>query len=472
MLEENWCGTFSKPLAVFNKAFIRRLGKGLHPYIQLEGSVKDCAYCIGMEARLFYDNGLYESDEVLPFEPDSKNRGVYAAGEWVDANIPLYKKLSENGSLLFFTRGGVQRANHYDVTGCEVYSFREQFLKVIDMPCDDGIFDIIAEKYPDVFGYDIETAANNTMLCHYSQYDDDVIHADDFRWVEEGEEEKTGDSSPNPKKESEAAEAAEKAEKAEKEEPHTEEVEEPAGTAAEGPREEPAPQEQEQSVTDEDKDKEQELTDENNPTLADENTKEDDSKIDVPATPDEEKPAEKSVDEETASEELAGDKEAVQEGNQSPETDDKKSATKKSPKKKRNAYGLTEEDERHNQELLSDVRKEYTELLKYVISQKSSIWKPIERIVRNSLETNDYSESVILKYLELTKDVTTDLYTRLYTVTEPIRRKFEDGVKRKYKKLVCYNCSAQWKVDVTFMGKDHDESECPICQSSVGYDKD
>ena len=56
MLEENWCGNFSKPLAVFNKAFIRRLGKGLHPYIQLEGSEKDCAYCINMEARLFYDN--------------------------------------------------------------------------------------------------------------------------------------------------------------------------------------------------------------------------------------------------------------------------------------------------------------------------------------------------------------------------------------------------------------------------------
>ena len=122
--------------------------------------------------------------------------------------------------------------------------------------------------------------------------------------------------------------------------------------------------------------------------------------------------------------------------------------------------------------LLSEIRKEYTELLKYIISLKSSIWKPIKRIVRNSLETNDYSESVILKYLELSKDITTDLYTRLYTVTEPIRRKFEDGVKREYKKLVCYNCSAQWKVDVTFMGKDHDESECPICQSSIGYDKD
>ena len=73
MLEENWCGNFSKPLAVFNKAFIRRLGKGLHPYIQLEGSEKDCAYCIDMEARLFYDNGLYESDEVLPFKPYSEN---------------------------------------------------------------------------------------------------------------------------------------------------------------------------------------------------------------------------------------------------------------------------------------------------------------------------------------------------------------------------------------------------------------
>lgn len=461
MLEENWCGNFSKPLAVFNKAFIRRLGKGLHPYIQLEGSEKDCAYCINMEARLFYDNGLYESDEVLLFKPYSENRGVYAAGEWVDANIPLYKKLSENGCLLFFTSGNVQRANHYDVTGCEAYSFREQFLKASDMPCEEGIFDIVMEKYPDVLGYDIGTATNNTILCHYSQYDDDIIHADDFKWVEEGKEEKTDDPSLNLER---------KPETAEKEEQHTVTVNEPVETTTEEPCEEPAPQERDQSATDEDK--EQKLTDKDNPVPAEENAEKDDFRTDAHDTPDDKEPEKESAEETDTVKEPAKDEKVARVKKQQPEADKEKPATKKTPKKKRNAYGLTEEDERYNQMLLSEIRKEYTELLKYIISLKSSIWKPIERIVRNSLETNDYSESVILKYLELSKDITTDLYTRLYTVTEPIQRKFEDGVKREYKKLVCYNCSAQWKVDVTFMGKDHDESECPICQSSIGYDKD
>lgn len=447
MLEENWCDTFSKPLAVFNKAFIRRLGKGLHPYIQLEGSEKGCKYCIAMEARLFYDNGLYESDEVFHLKPDSDIRGVYAVGEWVDRDILLYKKLSENGSLLFFTSGDVQRANHYDVTGCEAYSFREQFLKAIDMPCDDGIFDIIMEKYPDVLGYDIETAANNTMLCHYSRYDDDIIHADDFKWLEE---EKIDD--PSLGKEFKIAEPIEK------EELHADEGKEPAEEIAETLREEPVPKEQEQNLADED-----------HPTSSDGKVEKDDSKTEVPDAP-----VDKPVHEANHPKEPTGNK-----GNKgdtqiktpSPAAEGKKPDNRKGSKKKRNAYGLTEEDERQNQEYLSEIRKEYTELLNYVISLRSSQWKPIERIVRNSLETNDYSESVILKYLELSKDITTDLYTRLYTVTEPIRRKFQDGVKREMKNLVCYNCSAQWKVDVTFMEKDHDETDCPVCGSSVGYDK-
>ena len=329
------------------------------------------------------------------------------------------------------------------------------------MPCEEGIFDIVMEKYPDVLGYDIGTATNNTILCHYSQYDDDIIHADDFKWVEEGKEEKTDDPSLNLER---------KPETAEKEEQHTVTVNEPVETTTEEPCEEPAPQERDQSATDEDK--EQKLTDKDNPVPAAENAEKDDFRTDAHDTPDDKEPEKESAEETDTVKEPAKDEKVARVKKQQPEADKEKPATKKTPKKKRNAYGLTEEDERYNQMLLSEIRKEYTELLKYIISLKSSIWKPIERIVRNSLETNDYSESVILKYLELSKDITTDLYTRLYTVTEPIRRKFEDGVKREYKKLVCYNCSAQWKVDVTFMGKDHDESECPICQSSIGYDKD
>ena len=64
MLEEKWCENFSKPLAIFNKAFIRRVGKGLHPYILMAGNEDECRYCAKMEAKLFFENGIYESDEV------------------------------------------------------------------------------------------------------------------------------------------------------------------------------------------------------------------------------------------------------------------------------------------------------------------------------------------------------------------------------------------------------------------------
>ena len=413
MLEEKWCESFSKPLAVFNKAFIRRLGKGLHPYIKITGSENDCKYCVDMEAQLFYDNGLYESNEVYQIQSDSVARGVYFVGEWLNHDVLLYKKLSEDGSLLFFTGGDVQRANHYNITGCEAYSFKGQFLKMIDMPCDDGIFDIVSEKYSDIFRCDIETAVNNTMLCHYSMYDDDVIHIDDFKWVKEGMDVKIDIPAPEPKVTEEANDTLE----------------------ADSPENKPATKTGDQETVDSKK-PEESLYTEQKP----------ESELELPV--------EKSTSD-VPKEELK-----------------RKPLNKKTAKKKKNSYGLTEEDEKRNREYLIKVRKEYTELLNYVVSLNASMWKPIERIVRNSLETDDYSESIILKYLELSKDITTELYNHLYDITEPIRREFIDGVKRKMKPLVCYNCSSKWKVDVTFMEKDHDEAECPICGSAVGFDKD
>ena len=52
-VKENWCESVSKELVVFNKAFIRRAGAGLFPFIVLEGNKEAIDYCVTTEAKLF-----------------------------------------------------------------------------------------------------------------------------------------------------------------------------------------------------------------------------------------------------------------------------------------------------------------------------------------------------------------------------------------------------------------------------------
>lgn len=407
MLKEKWCENFSKPLAIFNKAFIRRVGKGLHPYIVMAGNEDECRYCAKMEAKLFFENGIYESDEVYDLKTDITIRGVYLEMAWDPDHEKQYQSIAENGSILIFMSGDVKRANHYDIAGCMKYSFKEQFLSFVGMQCEEDLFDTILDKYPDIVTMDIETVANNTVLCHYENSDDDVILVKDFDWLCR-EDEQDADEVPKLKAEEQAKEkqTAEKTTESDERQPKKEKKENATPVATI----EKVPEKQEKAV-------------------------------------------DKKLSDMTA-----------------PVTPPRRPATKPA-KKKRNQYGLTEEDERYNAELLTEVRAEYESLLEYIKSLKASIWKPIERLVESSLETNEYDESIILKYLEISQDVTTDLYERLYEKTEPVRRKLLDEVKRKYKNLVCYNCSSKWKVDITFMDKEHDESECPTCGASVGYDK-
>ena len=334
-------------------------------------------------------------------------RGVYLETAWDPDREKQYQSIAENGSILIFMSGDVKRANHYDIAGCMKYSFKEQFLSFVGMQCEEDLFDTILDKYPDIVTMDIETVANNTVLCHYENSDDDVILVKDFDWLCR-EDEQDADEVPELKAEEPAKERETVEKTTESDERHskTEKREDSTPVAAI----EKVPEKQEKVV-------DKKLSD-----------------MTAPVTP----PRRPAI---------------------------------KPAKKKRNQYGLTEEDEKHNAELLTEVRAEYESLLEYIKSLKASIWKPVERLVESSLETNEYDESIILKYLEISQDVTTDLYERLYEKTEPVRRKLLDEVKRKYKNLVCYNCSSKWKVDITFMDKEHDESECPTCGSSVGYDK-
>lgn len=371
-ISENWCEEISKDLSVFNKAFIKRAGNGLFPYIVLKGSKKSVSYCLEQEALLFYQSGLYDNKTVHEIGKN-KERGVYFEPQWKPEHENDYEMLKDEGSLIFFTKGIIPRANNYDVSGCEIFSFKKEFLAVCNMNCTDETFSFVLEQYPGIQNMDILEVSNNTILQHYANSDDDLLTKDDFLWLQENNHKQ--------------------------------------GIKAE--------------------------------QSGQENT------------------TKKTVQKETKESPRKTDKEpkAATTGN------------KAAKDKGKSSVCITDTVDKTNKLLLNKVQRKYENLIDYIKKLDVSMWKPIEQLANKAIKTKDYSDSLIMKYLALSNDITTDLYRILYEEVEPERQNFENNVKRTVKTIKCFNCGNETKVDVTFMEEENGTIECPKCGVQLGYDR-
>lgn len=413
-LKEDWCREISPGLAVFNRAFIRRAGKGLFPYVLLDGNKEAAEYCARKEALLFYQSGVYENDEV---NTDIRNgrRGVFLVERYNANEKQIYLSLSSNGSLIFFNGGNPDHANRYDVSGCDVVSFREAFIPMIGMECEDGVIDEVLKKYPSVWNMDIMEIVNNTTLCHYSQSDDDLLRLEDFDWLSGKPVGDISDGHPDSK--ADATEAAI-----------------PAGN--------PVKVNTEQKIVD-DRRPEARSTAADKERVADKVRPEAETSDKSSSDPVKDKPV------------VAVENEAALDPAKNKDKDD----------------GLSIADKENNKKLRDAMVTEYKEV-KELISKESvpGMFNPVKRVIDESIETLDFSESPTKKYIEVSKDFSTDLYKRLYGQTEPLRRKFESDVKRKFKKLTCFNCHHEWDEDVTFAEGETCMTTCPKCGTQVGYE--
>lgn len=398
--DEDWCKSFSPGLAVFNKAFIRRAGKGLFPYVLLKGGKEPADICIRKEAELFYNAGIYDAEDVHT-DITSDKRGVYSAGTWNEKEKDRYNALSNNGSIIFFTDGSPAHANEYDISGCSTFAFKEKIVPMMGMDISDDIIKKLIAEHPEIIDMDMMLVANNTMLRHYENADDEILTIKDFDWLDKADR---GVSDKEPaQKERPVTLSEERPEKTE-----SEQVEVPVPT-------EPAPEKKTEE-------KPAEKTD---------------NKADRPAK---EKPSETGSD-------------------------------KADKKTEINEYGLTADDEVNNQKLLREIKKEYDIVIAMIAKEPvPSMFAPLKRVLEASEESDDFAASPIKKYIEISKDFSTDVYNRLYKITEPLRLKFIKGVKKKIKHITCFNCSHEWDVDVTFMEGSIGESECPDCGTVVRFE--
>ncbi|SDW82885.1 hypothetical protein SAMN05216391_1194 [Lachnospiraceae bacterium KHCPX20] len=187
MISETWCESFSKPLAVFNKAFIKTKGHGLYPYIILLGTEEDAKYCAKKEAQLFYQHHLVTSQDVKTNILDTKQEEahVYYIGAWDSDKKEEYVELAKNKCVLFFLQKADLKANRYDISGCILGRFKTDILPTIGLGCDDNMAFSITNKYENIFELPTEEIANETLLTHYAKYDDDILHLDDFAWIDQ-----------------------------------------------------------------------------------------------------------------------------------------------------------------------------------------------------------------------------------------------------------------------------------------------
>lgn len=421
-----WCREISPGLAVFNKAFIRRAGAGLFPYVLLDGNKEAVDYCVKKEAQLFYNEGLYETDKVHT-DIHKSDRGVFLVERFNENEKNVYLSLSHNGSLIFFGGGNPDHSNRYDVSGCDVVSFKEAFVPVIGMECDNAIIENILKKYPGIWNMDMDEIANNTTLCHYGHSDDDTLKEEDFSWLSgntdlPAEDGSVSDSQP-------VLSAAE---------PGTQKSTEPEDKTG-------SDEQQSAPETGTGRETKDEASDPNNtPSAA------------SAAVADNEEnrhgPSEKGTDGSNAAEEQSAGPE--------------KEKTDRAP-------GFTNEEREHNSRLLEAITDEYNNVLKLIDQENvPGMFSPVKRIINESLETTNFEESPIKKYIEISKDFSTELYKRLYESTEPLRQKFNSDVKRDIRHLTCYNCSSKWNADATFVKKDYGESKCPKCGTLIRFEMD
>ena len=120
--------------------------------------------------------------------------------------------------------------------------------------------------------------------------------------------------------------------------------------------------------------------------------------------------------------------------------------------------------------MLAGIEAEYQDLLEYLKELGDSRFNPVQRVVEESLKTCNYEESLAEKYLETLSDYSTDLYHRLYNITERLRIKYLKNLKRKIITCECFNCKRKFEIDATFEEPGEHIAVCPNCQINVVYE--
>lgn len=132
---------------------------------------------------------------------------------------------------------------------------------------------------------------------------------------------------------------------------------------------------------------------------------------------------------------------------------------------------LTEEENKNNRRLLDNLRIKYQTVISVIEDTKDSRFNVLKKEIEEALNTDVYKKQWCPLYLDITDDISTPLYAKLYQLDQETLS-FNKNVIRQGIHLACGLCGHEWDEDVTFKEKGVIYAECPECFAQRPFDKE
>lgn len=415
-MQADWCKDFCPELAVFNKIYINRKGKGLFSHIKFIGEPESVECVIENEMELFSDK-----DINCILTADKEN-------------------MAEEPNTIYIHTNGCShnKVNSFDVSGFKNPAI-ETLFDAIGLDCSKINKDEIYKQYH-LQDIDNETIVNNVLLSHYSNSDDDVLTEKDFLWAEK-------DAVPeNIVSEDTVAENVTAKEIVKDATPENENKEKDTFKLT-------------SDVVLETEKTLEKVSDVINKSAEHSSIKDKavepvelENKLDKPVKikPDKEIPKPQDVPK-PAKEKVSNVSEE--------KTSDKK-----------NKRGLSKEEKENNKKELDKIKVLYKETIDYIVGLKNARWNVMLNKMRDCLKTNKFNQQWCVMYLNISDDVTSELYAKLYDVDEKTKE-FHTAVVHQIEHMTCPICGEESDEDITFLPEGVHFIECPHCYAKRGIEK-
>ena len=131
---------------------------------------------------------------------------------------------------------------------------------------------------------------------------------------------------------------------------------------------------------------------------------------------------------------------------------------------------LTDEDKALNKELLHNIRAQYEETLQFIRDGHSPQFTIFINMIEEVLDTNVYTKQWCPLYLEISDDLSSELYARLYAL-DKATAEFNKKLIHQVYPIGCPFCANNWEEDITFVSPGLHFVRCPKCGNERGYEK-
>lgn len=422
-INPEWCKDFCPELAVYNKVFIKRSGKGLFSHIVFTGPDECVSAVIEKEKELFSKNNI---SVYMAVNEDAMSE--------VKGEVVIHEHSCSH-----------TRSNFFDVSGYKNFMVDDLF-KRFDLDFSQVDKDKLFKEYK-LKDLDQDELINNVLLNHYAHFDDDVLREADFAWIKD------------------------KTEVHAKNSPRVDDLEDLVNS------------EQEKdiaAVKESEKDATVVNVSEDDTTVKDTATVKEPEKDNVTDTESErDTTAAKKPEDTTAAKEPEKNSPAVAEPEQEvTEPDKEEENTVPKPTvpiaKKNDGYkikdSLTEEEAARNAEFLSSLVVEYKNTIDYITELKNARWNIMLNKMKDCVKNSTFNQQWCVLYLNMSDDTANELYSRLYELDEKTK-KFHKEIVHQVEHLHCPICEKDSDEDITFLSKGLHFIECPHCYAKRPIEK-